>query len=436
MSAIPTAGRKFQIRRKPDAPAASAAPSVFHNVQQLSRNVLTFQIRPAVVEYVNALRRAVLTEVETVGFRADIRQDGSTSDIKIEKNSTPMSNEMLSHRIGLLPIAVSNPLEWNPAEYQFRMSVTNDSADPRDVVAADIQVLKSRGPEEDPLPIPSTEFFHLDPISKETPLLAVLRGRVTNQEPERIEFEAKATLGTGRENARFIPVSQCSYKYTLDENPDRRKEFFEAWLQSHKKLTVTELDTNPTRKKELEREFETMEIARCFLVDERGEPYSFDMTLESVGVLDPYYIVARAIQVLQEKATRYASVDAGDLPETMSVRPADARMKGFDFKFEGEDHTLGTLLQTWMDLNLIDNGEITYVGYKVPHPLKDEMIVRVGVEDGKETTARAALAKAARGIADLFRNWGQQWNAVGGTAAAPPPVSMREALEMRRQARN
>ena len=422
--------RKFTIRKP--AAATTGPMNVFKNILQPSRNTLKFRLAPTDVAYANALRRVVLTEVECVAFRSEILEDGTTSGIKILKNSTPMSNEMLAHRIGLIPIHVANPLEWDSESHTFKLNVTNDSPDSIDVVASDIKVLRVREPGEEFAPVPSVEFFHPDPYSKETVLIAVLKGHVATQDPEVLSFEATATLGTGRENAQFIPVSQCSYAYTPDTNPERVREHFEAWLSSHKKISAEELAQNPTKKEELEREFKTMEIARCFVINEQGEPNSFDFVLESVGVLDPVYIVARAIQVLQEKVTFYASVDTGDLPLNVQIRPADAKMKGFDFVFQGEDHTLGNILQTWMDANLMDTNEITYVGYKVPHPLKDEMVLRVGVEDGKEHTARTALMKATRGLATLFKSWGADWAALGGTAAGPPrQSSVRQAMQVR-----
>ena len=159
----------------------------------------------------------------------------------------------------------------------------------------------------------------------------------------------------------------------------------------------------------MEREFATMEQQRCFLIDATGEPYSYDFIVESVGVLTPVYCVARALEVLQAKLTRYASIDVGDLPEGVKVQPADAQMKGFDFMFQHEDHTLGNLLQTYIEQAMMDDG-VTFVGYKVPHPLRDEMLLRIGVADGMELTARAALGKAARGCAAMFKDWLAQWS--------------------------
>lgn len=415
MASISSAVRakRAAIASRPLAPAPPT--NIFQSLNRKSAMEISFVLSPTHVAYANTLRRAMITEVESVGFRADIGENGATADVTIFKNSTPMSNEMLAHRIGLLPIHVATPLTWNPEEYQFELDITNESTEPRDIVASDITVYKMRGPEEEPLKVPSVEFFHPDPVTRDTCLLAVLKGKVGAQEPERLHFKAKATLGTGRENARFMPVtSRCSYGYSLDENDDRQKEFFKKWLESSKKVNLAELDSNETRKKELEREFATMEKQRCFKIDGRGEPYSFDFVVESVGVLDPVYTVGRALDVLQAKALRYASMDAGDLPENVKVQPADARMKGFDFIFQAEDHTLGNLFQTWMEQNLMDGdtAAITFVGYKVPHPLRDEMLLRVGVEDGMELTARAAIAKAARGCAQLFKDWSSQWAAV------------------------
>jgi len=403
--------------RKSVAPALS--DNVFKGVIQESSTVLRFQMNPTMVGYANTLRRTMITDVETIAFRADINESGATTDVLITSNSTPMSNEMLAHRISLIPIHVENPLEWNPDAYSFSLNITNNSTDPLDVVASDITVKQNRGAEEEPLLVPSVQFFHPDPVTHDTALLTVLKGRIGAQEPESLTFTARATIGTGRENAAFMPVtSRCAYGYTRDDDPERKKEIFTLWLTRHKKVSPTELEANPTRKGELEREFETMEVQRCYKMNEQGEPFSFDFIVESVGVLDPAYIVRRAIDVLQAKVLRYGSIDSGDLPDGIKIRPADARMKGFDFTFQREDHTLGNLLQTWMEHNLVDSEEITFVGYKVPHPLRDEMVLRVGVESGQDTAARAAVAKAARECAQMFKNWAAQWAAATTGLAA------------------
>jgi hypothetical protein len=69
-----------------------------------------------------------------------------------------------------------------------------------------------------------------------------------------------------------------------------------------------------------------------------------------------------------------------------------------------------------MEANLMDTNEISFVGYKVPHPLRAEMVLRIGVDfptdkarDGKQTIARAAISRAAAGCALMFRQWREDW---------------------------
>jgi DNA-directed RNA polymerase subunit L/DNA-directed RNA polymerase alpha subunit len=391
--------------------SSTMAASVFQNIQGAGGKI-RFRLTPTKFPYANTLRRVILAEVESVGFRADILNDGSTSDVKITKNTTPISNEMLAHRIGLLPVSVSTPLNWRASDYEFRLAVKNESANLQYITASDIEVFNITG--DEPVKVPNTQFFVPDPISRATPLIAVLKGKIGQQEPEEIAFTARATIGIGRENARFIPVSQCSYKYTLDEDTEKQKQYFIKWLQDYKKVEFSQIKDDEPRRQAFEREFKTMEISRCYLQDSDGEPVSFDFEIETVGPLSPLYCVARALDVLQEKLVKYASIDSGSLPTNVRVRPSAKKMKGFDFVFEGEDHTLGNLLQSWMEATQVDTGLITYVGYAIPHPLKDEMLISVGVEDGAETTARAAIAQAARETAAMFRSWAGSWAAATG----------------------
>jgi DNA-directed RNA polymerase subunit L len=197
--------------------------------------------------------------------------------------------------------------------------------------------------------------------------------------------------------------------YTLDSDPGKIKALFSTWLQEQKKVDPKELDKDETRKAVLEREFRSLEVYRCYLKDEEGEPYSYDFTVETLGTMAVQKIVYQALMSVAELADKYTSLDRGDLPENVDIRPADARLTGYDFWFSGEDHTLGNLLQTWIDKNKVGTDGLTFVGYKVPHPLKEEMVLRVGVEDNKQETARLAIAEAAQGCADMFRTWAMQW---------------------------
>jgi DNA-directed RNA polymerase subunit L/DNA-directed RNA polymerase alpha subunit len=434
--------------------------SVFKNLATVveNPNMLAFQLTPTSVAYANTLRRMILIGTESVAFNSTMNEKGETSDVTILENTTPMTNEMLADRIGLIPIH-ADPATWKKDDYYFELKVENTSDSTLRVKASDIEVWKRgtvrrqeggsnanenleneegnnfgnnansvesntnniNGNEtvrvvevQDPnVRVNNKEFFHRNPKTLDTCLIALLKAKQPNQAGQKIHFIAKASVGTGRDHIRYSPVCQCSYGYTIDANEERQQEQFEKWIRTHKNKKLDDLEEEEA--KVLMREFQTMEVQRCYKLNPAtGEPNSFDFVVETVGVQSVDTIVERALKNIQTKCLKYAAMDKA-APESVRVQHADARMKGFDFIFQKEDHTLGNLLQSYMDENMMDK-DVTFVGYKVPHPLRDEMVLRVGVDfpleperDGKEIAAREAVAKAATACADMFGKWLVDW---------------------------
>jgi DNA-directed RNA polymerase subunit L len=389
----------------------------FDNLRKINERTYAFTLSPIHVTYANTLRRLILTGVETVAFRSDMTSTGSTTDVVIKRNDTPMTNEMLADRIGLLPINVTEPLSWKDDKYTFTLKVAGSKDNTTYVKSANFEIKEIVPNQDEPVVVPTDNFFPQNPITGDTCLIATLQpGSGATQ--QFIEIEAKATKGTGREHARFSPVSQCSYEYTLDSNPQRIEEMFQNWLNVAKKAGG--IDKGSERYNELRREFNTMQIKRCYKINEKNEPYSFDFTVESIGVLPVSYIVERACEVGENMCSRYVNIHQGELPQEITVSSSDSRIIGYDFLIRGHDHTLGNLLQTWLVENHIEgtsNPKVTYAGYSVPHPLRDEIVLRIGVEDGEEATARLALAEAAKGCVDMFQKMRLAWrNAIGAPA--------------------
>jgi DNA-directed RNA polymerase subunit L/DNA-directed RNA polymerase alpha subunit len=397
-----------------------AEMNVFQEVRKVGRTAISFRMSPTDVAFANTLRRMILTGVESVAFRSDMNEFGKTTDVSVTRNNTPMTNEMLADRIGLLPITAPNPLDWDPDKYIFKLSVTNDSADPRDVVAADIQVFEKGSDGEEKM-VPNASFFPPDPISGDTALIAVLKGKRPGMAPEGIELTAKASMGNGREHARFNPVSQCSYRYTRDSDERRINELFEKWVIKAKKIPDPK-GLEDGQRKELLAEYNTMEIDRCYLVDAKGEPNSFDFMVESIGTLEAHAIVKRALNTVVTMLVRYTTLDTQALPADLRVQPAANRLEGFDFIFQKQDHTLGWLLQSYIDLYMMDDSKVTFVAYKVPHPLRDEMVLEVGIAGGQEADARKVIAAAARGCSALFRGFAESWDTAIGAPKKPQVV--------------
>ena len=384
----------------------------------------TFRLQPIHVAYINTLRRLIMTGVETVGFRADMTNTGTTTDVKVMTNTTPMTNEMLAHRIGLLPIHIKNPLKAKPDldKYTFTLKATADKDRIRDVTCSDFVVTKSEGLPGQPRAmegegledtvLETALFFRPHPLTKGTCLITTLAPGSGS-----IELVAKPSVGTGRENARFQPTSQCSYVYTRDEDPEAVDAYFTKWLSDAKKVDRGALKDDDPKLATLRREFMTMEVARVFLKDEKGQPFSYDMTVESVGTLDVPYIVLRACDVGEAMVGKYVNLDTRPttVDDDVAVLPTTSRILGFDFLIRNQDHTLGNLLQTWLAENHMEPApgsnltKIDYVGYEVPHPLRDEMVLRIGTSTGSKEVAIRAFVEACKGCAEMFRSLRNAW---------------------------
>ena len=87
------------------------------SLKQINPNYIQFNITDVDVSLVNALRRIILSEYPTVAFNTD---DYLNSDLKVEENTSFLHNEMLLHRISLVPIH-ADPTDWNPKKLKFQL---------------------------------------------------------------------------------------------------------------------------------------------------------------------------------------------------------------------------------------------------------------------------------------------------------------------------
>jgi DNA-directed RNA polymerase I and III subunit RPAC1 len=416
---------------------------------------LQFRMSPTLVSYANTLRRLCVAHVPMVAFRADILEEdvvdatgrivqakGSTSDVQVLENTTPMTNEMLAHRIGLLPLA-ADPMLWEKQNGQsavFELNISNANDQVLDVTTNDF-VLVTKGAEGQEKRESAAEMFaKADPAY--ACLIATLKPYVKSIQvnQEKIHVRARATVGVGRENARFIPVSRATYSYTrIDPDASNLKESAELqaayadWVgKKGVNLESLKSATDEDSKKQeaaLWSEFITTPIQRYYLKDEAtGEPNSFDFVLESVmSALKPEVIVQRALKAGADLCERYMSGGPGWAG--VKVQFADTRFYAFDLYFQKEDHTLGNLVQTFIEQNLMDMEEkgITFVGYDIPHPLRDEMVIRLGlVNDTPQEAAVGILEEAMAACKQMFEALLAEWNSASGlerSVASPAPVA-------------
>ena len=226
-------------------------------------------------------------------------------------------------------------------------------------------------------------FFPPNEITKDNILIITLKNNPTG-DGEEVHIEGKCSKGSGKENSRFSPVSNVVFINKCD----RAKA--QAAFEEH----VSTLDEKPTQDelKVLARRFDIEEADRYFYVDENGDPNRFEFTIESIGIIPPDQIFKRAVKALLQKVNKFnrnlvLALDSKESP--ISIRESSGVMNGFDITIKEENHTLGFLLQTY--INKLNEG--VFVGYMNPHPLQKEIKIRVNFNDDDINTVKSIFEK-------------------------------------------
>lgn len=387
----------------------------------------------------NTLRRCTLVDTRSVGFRADLT-NAADPGVVIRKNTSVIFNEMLAHRLTLVPLAVRRIDDFDPSRYQCVLAVQNNQKGPiaesatLHVSASDFRVFEKQedGSFADAGLPAADALFPKDPLTGQSCLIISLRPQWSPEQPaEEVDLTAYPVIGRGRDHMGFCPVSQCSFENTRDTDPVRQEQFFNEWLLSFKKL-ADPTSVAPEVLAGYRQEWSNMAIQRCFLVDEQGEPNSFDFTVESVGIRPVADIVAEGLVAAAALVAPYADAEKSLQDLGIKTQPPDSRMNGFDVLFDGQEHTLGNLLQTLITELYIDgapDSPLVFAGYKIRHPLHRVMTLRLGFREGVQGTdaqVRDIIATAAGKARSIFESLSKSWSDVTGGPEAPEAATALE----------
>ena len=163
------------------------------DIKVLSReqDTLRFVLSDVSPAFANALRRIILAEVPVMAI----------DDVMILENNSVMYDEILAHRLGLIPITTDQTYnlpeectcksELGCEKCRASLSLEVEAADSVDTIYT--SSLKPENPE-------------VKPVSDKIPIIKLAQG-------QRVKLEAYARLGRGRDHAKWQPASACTYSY-------------------------------------------------------------------------------------------------------------------------------------------------------------------------------------------------------------------------------
>ena len=276
---------------------------------------LTCEFVKVPIPFVNAIRRILLAEIPTVVIR----------DVVILENTSQMINEMLKHRVEMLPIAVTaaegDTIRDTKITVRFMQSPEAREVTSDDFVAAGPSknvILKDRD-------LGTPHYF------------------LTLKPNEALHIECG--LGLALTGASQVCVSTFSNHI----DTDRAKLDRDSFILSNE-------GQDP-------RIFDNHLIQRSYARDpESQRPNHFDFTLESIGVRPAKELLHIAADVLKKKVIEFVK-----LPVSKDETGA------YVVETTTEGHTLGALAQSI----LYDApGLVDFVSYRIDHPLTAKLILQ------------------------------------------------------------
>ncbi|XP_052767078.1 DNA-directed RNA polymerases I and III subunit RPAC1-like [Mya arenaria] len=280
-------------------------------VGRLAADELEFDMIGIDAAIANAFRRILLSEVPTMAIEK----------VHIFNNTSIIQDEVLAHRLGLIPIKA------DPRLFQYKQ---NPDADPteEDTIQFELKVKCTRNPKtDDPDNMykdhkVTTRHLKWVPIGNQANIFKegdIRPVHVTEDEPiliaklrpgQELDLKLFCVKGIGQDHAKFSPVATASYRL-LPEITLLKPVTGELAVKLQKCFSsgVIEIDTVDGEKKarvahprkdtcsrEVMRHDDLKDCVKLCRVRDH-----FIFNVESTGILPPEVLVSQAIQVLMTK---------------------------------------------------------------------------------------------------------------------------------------
>ena len=324
-----------------------------------NKGILTFKLEGINVSLANALRRTIISDIDTVVIKTFPHSENKAN---IMINTTRFNNEILKQRLSCIPIHIEDttmPLD----QYVIEVHKKNET-DTIDYVTTEDFKVKNEKTKTYLKPEEVKKIFPPNNITKQYIDFVRLNPKLSDQiDGSELKLTAKMSVSNAKDDAMYNVVSTCSYKNTIDK----------IAMQDKKVEYEDEL-----RKKGLSDEDVIFEVKNWTHLQAKRitMPDSFDFVVETVGVFPNKVILQKACQVINNKLQNLIGEEQDDY---MSIHKSDTTIPNcFDITLKGEDYTIGKILEFYLYEECFNKDKVcTFVGFKKFHPHDDDSIIRI-----------------------------------------------------------
>jgi DNA-directed RNA polymerase subunit D len=297
-SILPLCYRKIEIMHRYSIERHSVYHRLSRSVEEVEIEVLEkdeknirLLVREVDIPFMNALRRIITAEVPCM----------AVDEIVIIENSSILQDEIIAHRLGLIPLKTDldgyNLPEECPCKSEFgcnlcRVTLTLDVEAKEGTRTVYSGELTSGNPE-------------IVPVSDKIPIIKLAK-------EQRLRLEGYARLGRGKNHAKWQPVSMCTYKYFPKiEISSKRCDACARCVEICSRRVLAKTDNK----------IEVRDLMACTLcrdcvdacpqnppaIGVSWEENTFIFSLESTGALPPDRIMKEAVKILDKQLDEFES---------------------------------------------------------------------------------------------------------------------------------
>jgi DNA-directed RNA polymerase subunit L len=322
-------------------------------------DIMRFTLSGVDVCIANSLRRIILSEIPTVVIQTETHE---TNQCVIEKNTSRLHNEILKHRLSMIPICIKE-LDLLPGKYILELDVSNET-DNMMYVTTEMFRIKNKENGNYLTKDEVSRIFPPSPITHYYIDFARLRPKIADNIPgEQIKLTADFSVGNARLNSMYNVVSKCAYG-----NTPNVVAIESAWTAHRDKLL-----SEGATKEEVE-----FQKTNYMLLDAQRQfvPNSFDFVIQTLGIYDNIEILNKGCQILRNKFDELIqAIDS----ETLVLLNSETTMDYcYDVILENEDYTVGKVLEYILyEKYYIKDKTLTFCGFKKFHPHNKDSTLRL-----------------------------------------------------------
>ncbi len=368
-----------------------------------------FELNNTPLFIANSFRRSFSSLIPTVTFDDTYYEDPEIRPIVIKKNTSALHNEFLSHRLSHIPLSLEIPnvlditsklnkngerkFEFLSDTYVpiFTLKIKNDLAQKanRDKDGLISVTTQHFTVVDESSKISIDSFMPLDVFTDSPIIINKLKYNITDEnEGDELELFCKPTIGQGRHKARNNPTGTVTFQFKIDED-DKIENVFQDKLQYlNKERESKGLDHyNSIEEKQLRTSFDLLDRERVYHKDESGNPDIFEISVESIGFLNPNQIIYDGVSMLyislkdimnsitiKSVENKGEKIYTYNLNRKISVKNLDSNENiGTSIHVEFENHTIGNMLNqmirnTFCGSMASDMDILSIASYRMNHP--------------------------------------------------------------------